>query len=92
MGDEPERLSKVLPEDIERYILDSPKYVERTLRFLRLHGLTKEFSVYAGNIVSIFRELSKSKNKNHAHKAQKILEHLEKEHKIESLSGDDISK
>jgi hypothetical protein len=91
-GDEPKILSQVRLKDIERYILDSPKYVKKTVRFLYHYGRTEQFSTYVGNVVSIFRKLSESNNKNHAHKAQKILENLEKEHKIELLSSDDISK
>jgi hypothetical protein len=91
-GDEPEYLSQVQSKDIEQYILDSPKYAEYTNNFLYHYGRTEQFSVYVGNIVSIFRKFSKSKNKNHAYKAQNILKYLEKEHKIELLSSDDISK
>lgn len=91
-GDEAKHLSQVRPKDIEQYILDSPKYVKKTVRFLRLYGDREQFSVYVKNTVSIFRKFSKSKDKNHAYKVQQILEYLEKEHKIESLSSDDISK
>ncbi len=77
-SNEPEVLSGVQPKDIKQYILDNTEYCKEVVHFLYSWGDAPEFSKYVENVVSAFQDLSKSQNKNHTHKAKKILKHLKK--------------
>ncbi|SFV88588.1 hypothetical protein MNB_SUP05-SYMBIONT-5-1363 [hydrothermal vent metagenome] len=81
-NNEPELLFKVQSEDIKQYILNNPKYCKEVFRFLYHQGNTSGFSKYVENVVSVFQDLSTSKNKDHAYKANKMLKDLEKQNKI----------
>ncbi len=81
-SNEPEVLSGVQPKDIKQYILDNTEYCKEVVHFLYSWGDAPEFSKYVENVVSAFQDLSKSQNKNHTHKAKKILKHLKKDNKI----------
>ncbi len=73
-NNEPEVLSKVPPKNIEQYILDNPKYVKEVVRFLSSpEGKDLNVSEYTENVISVFQDLSKSQNKNHADKAKKNI-------------------
>jgi hypothetical protein len=49
-------------------------------------------AIYVGNIGSVLKELSLSKNSDHAYKAKEALDSLVEEGVIEPLNSDDISK
>ncbi len=73
-NNEPELLSKIQQEDIKKYILDNPKYCEGVVRFLSSpEGKDLNVSEYTENVISVFQDLSKSQNKNHADKAKKNI-------------------
>ncbi|CAC9603841.1 hypothetical protein [uncultured Gammaproteobacteria bacterium] len=77
-----ESLSQLQQGEIKQYMLNSAEYLEKVHRFLYSYGLGTQFSMYVKNVVSALRELSQSANKDHAHKAQHMVDDLEKNNKI----------
>ncbi|CAB5496436.1 hypothetical protein THERMOT_520 [Bathymodiolus thermophilus thioautotrophic gill symbiont] len=77
-----EILSQLQQKEIKRYMLDSAEYLKEAYLFLHFHGNFGDFKTYTENVISVLRELSRSKNENHAHKALKIVNNLEEDNKI----------
>ncbi|SHA12735.1 hypothetical protein BTHERMOSOX_255 [Bathymodiolus thermophilus thioautotrophic gill symbiont] len=75
-------LSQLSQEEIKQHILDNAEYFKEVDGFLYSYGHRTEFAIYVKNVVSVLRELSQSKNKNHAHKALDMVDFLEKNNKI----------
>ncbi|SMN13565.1 hypothetical protein BHECKSOX2_688 [Bathymodiolus heckerae thiotrophic gill symbiont] len=77
-----ESLSQLQQGEIKEYMLFSAEYLKEVHRFLRSYGLGTQFNIYVKNVVSALRELSQSENKDYAHKAQHMVDDLEKNNKI----------
>ena len=75
-------LSQLSQEKIKQHMLDNAEYLKGIHKFLYSYGHRTEFAIYVKNVVSVLRELSQSKNKNHAHKALNMVDFLEKNNKI----------
>ncbi|OIR24377.1 hypothetical protein BGC33_03375 [Bathymodiolus thermophilus thioautotrophic gill symbiont] len=75
-------LSQLSQKEIKQHILDNAEYFKEVDGFLYSYGHRTEFAIYVKNVVSVLRELSQSKNKNHAHKALDMVDFLEKNNKI----------
>jgi len=75
-------LSQLSQKEIKQHILDNAEYFKEVYGFLYSYGHRTEFAIYVKNVVSVLRELSQSKNKNHAHKALDMVDLLEEDNKI----------
>ena len=90
-GKSDEALSQIQKQEIKQYILNDARYFKETFDFLMDSRYTTEsLKKYVGNIGSVLKELSLSKNSDHAYKAKEALDSLAKREKL--LNSDDISK
>ncbi len=94
-GKSDEALSQIQKQKIKQYILSDQRYFKETFYFLMDSRYTTEsLRKYVGNIGSVLKELSLSKNSDHAYKAKEALDSLVKrEGGMEKLlNSNDISK
>ena len=93
-GKSDEALSQIQKRDIRRYILNDARYFKETFDFLMdsRRYTTESLRKYVGNIGSVLKELSLSKNSDHAYKAKEALDYLVEKGVIKPLNSDDISK
>uniref|UniRef100_UPI0010AF7168 hypothetical protein n=1 Tax=bacterium endosymbiont of Bathymodiolus sp. 5 South TaxID=1181670 RepID=UPI0010AF7168 len=94
-GKSDEALSQIQKQEIKQYILNDARYFKETFDFLMDSRYTTEsLKKYVGNIGSVLKELSLSKNSDHAYKAKEALDSLAKRgggmEKL--LNSNDISK
>ncbi|VVM23255.1 hypothetical protein BSPWISOXPB_1427 [uncultured Gammaproteobacteria bacterium] len=94
-GKSDEALSQIQKQEIKQYILNDARYFKETFDFLMDSRYTTEsLKKYVGNIGSVLKELSLSKNSDHAYKAKKVLDSLAKRggDMEKLLNSNDISK
>ena len=89
-GKSDEALSQIQKQEIKQYILNDARYFKETFDFLMDSHATESLKKYVGNIGSVLKELSLSKNSDHAYKAKEALDSLAKREKL--LNSNDISK
>jgi hypothetical protein len=93
-GKSDEALSQIQKQEIKQYILNDARYFKETFDFLMDSHATESLKKYVGNIGSVLKELSLSKNSDHAYKAKEALDSLVKRgggmEKL--LNSNDISK
>jgi hypothetical protein len=66
-------LSQIQKQEIKQYILNDARYFKETFDFLMDSHATESLKKYVGNIGSVLKELSLSKNSDHAYKAKRAI-------------------
>ena len=86
-------LSQIQKQEIKQYILSDARYFKETFDFLmKYDSISESLRKYVGNIDSVLKELSLSKDSDHAYKAKEALDSLVEKGVIKPLNSDDISK